>query len=82
MANTVDLIKQSAEIAALAETLKASGQTEEDAYRAAWILITGKLMPGTEQVPPPTSNNNNMLYAILGIEIVAVLIIVMKGKHV
>ncbi len=81
MANTTDLIKQSAEIAALAETLKASGQTEEDAYRAAWILITGKPMPGTEQVPVPTSNNN-MLYAILGIGIVAVLIIVMKGKHV
>lgn len=79
MANTVDLMKQTAEITALAETLKASGQNEEDAYRAAWIIITGKPKPGTEQITP-VSSNNYTLYALLGIGIVVVLIIAMKGK--
>ncbi len=79
MANTVDLLKQSAEITALAETLKASGQREEDAYKAAWIIITGKPKPGTEQIIPVPSNNNT-LYAILGIGVVVFLIIAMRGK--
>lgn len=80
METATDLIKQSAEITAMAESLKALGQKEEDAYKAAWIIVTGRPMPGSEQIPLPAPNNN-ALYAVLGIGVVIVLILAMKGKY-
>lgn len=80
MATTLDLVKQSAEITALAESLKATGQNENDAYNTAWIIITGKPRPGTEPIAQQPSNNTT-LYIIVGVGIAIALVLALKGQH-